>query len=251
MKQNNKVWIIIKLIICIILSLSLVGCMNISKKRKILNREKVKVEKYLKVKYGKEFVVTDAEFRHPELGKIKIDTTAYPKGNKKLKFRVTASPEEYAGIDSFDEDYEKTFYYDTYLAEYWSKSAYEELKPVVENIFGEDIEKLRIFVTPTASSDLDMTTILGFTPEYEEIKNSSPETIIITIEVDIYRREFDMRSESKKIMELIDKIRKPEFEHYEIQFFYDVNGVENICSIRKSNLDEIQMIEDIMEEFKD
>lgn len=223
---------------------------EIGKGRLVKNREKVKVEKYLKAKYGKEFVVIDAEIRRPELGKIKIDTTAYPKEDRKIKFRVTASPGEGGSINSFDEDYRKTFYYDTYLGKYWSKSAYEELKPVVEDIFDEDIEELKIRVGPSAYSYLEMTTIMGYTPEYEDVKKKNPKTISIMITVYIYKEEFDIKYESKRIMELIDKIREPEFDYYEIQLLYDVNGIEKVCTIRKLDIGEIQSIEDIVEEFK-
>ncbi|MCY6355663.1 hypothetical protein [Clostridium sp. ZS2-4] len=249
-KQKNKLWMFLKLLLSITLSLNLIGCMNSAEDKRILNREKTKVQEYLKAKYGEEFVVTYAHYRMPEIGKIRIDTTAYPKDDKSLKFRTTACPKDNYADDPFGSDYKETGYYDTYLDVYWREAAYEELKPIIENIFPKDVRKFEVYAGPSGDSDLDIDNMLGYTPTYEEIKKKYPEEISFSLDVEIVKENIDIQKESEKIMELINKIRNPKLGHYQLTFDYYDDNTRYLCTIWEPDIDVIQSVDDIMKNFK-
>ncbi|MCY6355324.1 hypothetical protein [Clostridium sp. ZS2-4] len=48
-KQKNKLWMFLKLLLSITFSLNLIGCMNSAEDKRIPNREKTKVQEYLKL----------------------------------------------------------------------------------------------------------------------------------------------------------------------------------------------------------
>lgn len=113
------------------------------RKKAELKEEKIKMEQFLREKYGKEFVVDSIDYYHDGLGAPKeIKAIVYPKEDRELKFDVRKF------ADGEDDAYE-SIYWELYLNNLWEKQLKEKIqkalniKAIVTNISGPivDIKK--------------------------------------------------------------------------------------------------------------
>ncbi|HEX9059991.1 MAG TPA: hypothetical protein VF941_07410 [Clostridia bacterium] len=181
----------IALMITIALLLTLPGC--VGGQNAELKEQSMKVEKYLKEKYGKEFVIASTEYYHAYLGANKaIKSTVYPKDNPELIFYIYSSPGQNDFGESVGPDGKDIA--GSHLGVIWSKEFSQEVGELIKRTYPEkpnfcvDVN-LRY---PTAEK------MWGSSPTYNEFVEKYPEDAS-KLEYDVNIILFEDLDEEKKI----------------------------------------------------
>lgn len=191
---------------------SLIGCSSGSKER--LEQEKVEVKEYLKEKYGKEFVITDAEYyRANENSRKTIVTYAHPADDPDLEFWVQGAVE---GGD---------YRIDFYLREYWGKEGQKMLKPLMDELYGDTI-LFEVGAGDGAKGGELYKKMWGRVPSLEEIIRDYPTAVSINASIfDVYDDNFRV-NESERVFKVIKELRIMQFDKIGIYFDYFSNDFE-------------------------
>jgi len=87
---------------------------------------KEQMERYLREKYGKEFVVTKVYYVYPYLGgSLEVEGLAYAKDDPDLKFEIAKS--------ASDNDPNTRAYAEVYIQDLWEKQKREEVKSILKS----------------------------------------------------------------------------------------------------------------------
>jgi hypothetical protein len=121
-------------ILFIMLAVTVIYILSANNKERELRPEKEKMERYLRSKYGKEFVIKEIDYYHPYLGSPKeIRGIAHPKDDTELVFDVR----KFADGTKWFSDLEKPVFYEyneEYLKLLWEKQESENVNKIL-NIY--------------------------------------------------------------------------------------------------------------------
>jgi hypothetical protein len=170
-----------------------------------LKSEKVQMERFLKEKYGKEFVVENVQYYREFLGgKRKIEAEAHPYDDATLSFRIAKS-----GLGS--EKYQEWFF--DFL---WEKQVVKKWRAVLNS----GIFRVRISY-PALYMDSDLH---GRTIGIDQALNEFPQKI----KADIYYGVFDdmeergklSANEILKVYSLVKKLKDRRYVSISLEFYY-------------------------------
>jgi hypothetical protein len=212
-----------------------------------LKREEKKLKEYLKAKYNDEFVINKLDYYIPQIGSLMIKGTASPKENKDIIFKIVSTPADKYGSDKFGEDYKKNMHYDNYLGHLWRPRANEIYSKFCNDIWDE--KNKTITIRPYGGQDLLGDLFLNDSPKYDYALEKYPEKLSIIIEIEFIVDDFNIENEAKKILSLINKIRVPKFENYQLTFIYLEDNNRHAFTVWKSNIEDIQTVDDVKKEY--
>jgi hypothetical protein len=212
-----------------------------------LKREEKKLKEYLKAKYNDEFVINKLDYYIPQIGSLMIKGTASPEKDKDIVFEIISSSLDTKSSDKFGDDYKNNRHYDNYLGYLWKKRASEIYSKLCEDIWMEENKSIEI--SPYAGQELLGDFFLNDSPKYDYALEKYPEKLSIIIEIEFIVEDFNLENEAKKILSLINKIRVPKFENYQLTFIYLEDNNRHAFTVWKSNIEDIQTVDDVKKEY--
>jgi hypothetical protein len=173
------------------------------------NEEKVKMEQYLKEKYGKEFVVEKVRYSRPYLGAPKeIRGIAYPTDDKTLAFTVAETFVNGKWIPG-------GMYSEPYLQMIWERQTNEKVKKVI----GSNSVKT-VVITPFFEIEKNLN---GNTLSIDEVLNLYKNQISLRIYCGLFSKPEDNKltdSELNELYSIINTLKDKRFKDISMEIRY-------------------------------
>ena len=188
----------------LILCLTISGCSLFSPPEEPAKVQK-EIIRYLKNKYGQEFVVVREVRYNFELGKFSL--IAQPKGNRSVTF---------AGFKSINGGFD-----DTYPVELWSKQSEEEIKPLIDQLYSPQ-ERWKITSDVGTNESLYAELDHKNLPDYQEIRKQHPDKMRSIVLIVLFKdlNESNKGEELEKAFRLIQFFREKGIQRFEIEISY-------------------------------
>jgi hypothetical protein len=202
--------IIVSTVLCIIL----IGC----GRGNVLSDEKVKMQDWLKEKYGKEFIVDSIDYYTQYLGAPKeIKGIIYPIDDKDLKFEI----KKFADGGTYAPD--NSLYLETYYKYLWEKQYNNQIRNIIKSDY------LTIDISaPYATFDKE---VKGRTLSIDEAKEIYNKSISIYLTYALFTdsegKNIFLTKEKERIYSEIEKLKDDRFKEITLRIVYFSNDFKN------------------------